>query len=101
MKFCGAAECEDDIRPAGKFYLDRAIDKDALVRDTGRLFLGMDLQCAQCHDHPTIDDWKHQHYFGLSVFFAGSQRFRRPDGKFALQEILVPTVEFALGFQAG
>jgi hypothetical protein len=90
---------EDELRPAGKFYLDRAVDKDALVRDTGRLFLGMDLQCAQCHDHPTIDDWKHQHYFGLSVFFAGSKIYKRPDGKIALQENLIPDVEFVSVFK--
>ncbi len=90
---------EDDLRPAAKFYLDRGPDQDALVRDTGRLFLGMDLQCAQCHDHPTIDDWKHQHYYGLRVFFAGSTKFRRPDGKWALQEMLKPTAEFASVFE--
>lgn len=89
---------EDELRPAGKFYLDRRVEKDTLVRDTARLFLGMDLQCAQCHDHPTIDDWKHEHYFGLSVFFAGSKTFRREDGKFALQEDLVPELEFASVF---
>lgn len=90
---------EDELRPAGKFYLDRGVDKDALVRDTARLFLGMDLQCAQCHDHPTVDDWKHQHYFGLSVFFGGSKIYKRPDGKIALQENLIPEVEFVSVFK--
>ena len=90
---------DDDLRPAGKFYMDRAIDKDALVRDTGRLFLGMDLQCAQCHDHPTIDDWTHQHYYGLNAFFGGSKLFKRADGKFALQESISTEVEFVSVFE--
>ena len=95
----GGSATDDTLLPAAKFYLDRAVDKDALVRDTGRLFLGMDLQCAQCHDHPTIDDWKHQHYFGLSVFFGGSKQFKRADGKFVLQEAYVPSAEFASVFE--
>lgn len=90
---------EEHDRPAAKFYLDRAIDKDALVRDTGRLFLGMDLQCAQCHDHPTIDDWKHEHYFGLNAFFAGIQQGKLESGKFAVQEIFAPDVEFVSVFE--
>ena len=94
----GGSATDDTLRPAAKFYLDRA-DEDALVRDTGRLFLGMDLQCAQCHDHPSIDDWKHQHYFGLSVFFGGSKIFKRADGKFVLQEAFTPTAEFASVFK--
>ena len=39
-----------------------------LTRDVGRLFLGVDLQCAQCHDHPLIDDYKQAHYYGLFAF---------------------------------
>ena len=95
----GGSATDDALRPAAKFYLDRAVDKDALVRDTGRLFLGMDLQCAQCHNHPTIDDWTHQHYFGLSVFFGGSKQFKRADGKFVLQEAYLPSTEFASVFE--
>ena len=32
-----------------------------------RLFLGRNLACAQCHDHPYISDWKQEHYWGLSL----------------------------------
>lgn len=87
-----------ELRPAARFYLDRAVEKDVLVRDIGRLFLGVDLQCAQCHDHPDIDDYRHQHYHGLSVFVAGSKTFRQPDGKFVLQEVVLREVEFASVF---
>ena len=45
-------------RAAAKFYLDRAGESNVLVRDLGRIFLGRDMQCAQCHDHPLIDDYK-------------------------------------------
>lgn len=94
----GADGVDEQLRPAAKFYLDRAVDKDALVRDIGRMFLGVDLQCAQCHNHPDIDDYLHQHYHGLSVFVAGSKTFRQPDGKFVLQEMITREVEFASVF---
>jgi hypothetical protein len=94
----GADGVDEKLRPAAKFYLDRAVAKDVLVRDIGRLFLGIDLQCAQCHDHPDIDDYLHQHYHGLSVFVAGSKTFKQPDGKFVLQEVVMREVEFASVF---
>src|SRR5690606_21608833 len=54
-------------RPASKFVLDRA-EPHLLTRDVGRLFLGMDFQCAQCHDHPIIDDYKQDMYYGVFAF---------------------------------
>ena len=94
----GADGVDEKQRPAAKFYLDRAVDKDALVKDIGRLMLGVNLQCAQCHDHPDINDYLHKHYHGLSVFVAGSKTFRQPDGKFVLQETAMREVEFASVF---
>lgn len=94
----GADGVDDQLRPAAKFYLDRAVDKDTLVRDIGRLMLGVNLQCAQCHDHPDINGYLHQHYHGLSVFVAGSSTFREKDGRFVLQEAAVREVEFSSVF---
>ena len=55
-------------RGAAKFYLDRLADPNLLTRDVGRMFLGRDFQCAQCHDHPLIDDYKQAHYYGIFAF---------------------------------
>ena len=33
-----------------------------------RLFLGMQLQCARCHDHP-FDKWTQKDFFGMAGFF--------------------------------
>ncbi|WP_076350376.1 DUF1549 domain-containing protein [Paludisphaera borealis] len=57
-------------RPAARFLLERDADPHTMTRDVGRLFLGMDIQCCQCHDHPLIDDYKQQHYYGLYAFFS-------------------------------
>jgi hypothetical protein len=46
--------------------------KDAEVGravDTTRLFLGIQLECAQCHDHPT-DIWKRQQFHELAAYYA-------------------------------
>jgi hypothetical protein len=55
-------------RPASRFLLDRDGEPHLITRDIGRLFLGMDFQCAQCHDHPLIDDYKQDMYYGVFAF---------------------------------
>lgn len=54
-------------RPAAKFFLERG-EPHLLTRDIGRLFLGMNLQCCQCHDHPRIEDYRQEHYYGIFAF---------------------------------
>ncbi len=39
-----------------------------IARDIGRMFLGINLQCAECHDHPNIDDYKQADFYGLAAF---------------------------------
>jgi hypothetical protein len=41
-----------------------------LASTTGRLFMGIQLRCAQCHDHPYVDDWKQDDFWGVAAFFA-------------------------------
>lgn len=36
---------------------------------TARLFLGQQLQCLQCHDHP-FNDWKQKKFWGFHGFFS-------------------------------
>ncbi len=60
---------------AAKFLLDREMKQEDVTRDLGRVFLGRDLQCAQCHDHPTIEDYRQRHYYGLSAFLNRSYVF--------------------------
>ena len=42
-------------RGPAKFYLDRDGEANLITSDVSRLFLGMNLQCCQCHDHPHVD----------------------------------------------
>jgi hypothetical protein len=41
---------------------------DKATDATSRLFLGVQLQCAQCHDHP-FTAWKQTEYWGMAAFF--------------------------------
>jgi hypothetical protein len=64
----GADGADPQLRAAAKFYLDRDGEANLLARDVGRLFFGRDLQCAQCHDHPLVDDYLQSEYYGLLAF---------------------------------
>ena len=41
---------------------------DKVTDAVSRLFLGVQLQCAQCHNHP-FTKWKQTEYWGMAAFF--------------------------------
>jgi Protein of unknown function (DUF1549)/Protein of unknown function (DUF1553) len=41
---------------------------DDIAAETSRIFLGIQIQCANCHDHPS-DKWKRQQFHQLAAFF--------------------------------
>jgi hypothetical protein len=45
---------------------------DGTARAVGSLFLGVQLQCAQCHDDP-YRDWSQQEHWALAAFFGRMQ----------------------------
>jgi hypothetical protein len=68
-------------RGAAKFFLDRDLDLQVVTRDIGRLFLGRNIQCSQCHDHPLVEDYKQADYYGIQAFF--SRAFLFPNAQAA------------------
>jgi hypothetical protein len=44
-----------------------------LAGAVGRAFLGLRLQCAQCHDHP-FDRFRQEDFWGVAAFFARTKR---------------------------
>lgn len=51
------------------FLKSRVNSLDDLTNDTSRIFFGVNVSCAKCHDHPLVADWKQDHYFGFASFF--------------------------------
>jgi hypothetical protein len=45
----------------------------AFAADFSQLFLGVQIQCAECHNHP-FDRWTMDDYYGFVSFFTGMKR---------------------------
>ncbi len=54
--------------PATNYYL---IERDRLkvTENVAQVFMGMRVQCAQCHNHP-FDRWTMDDYYGFAAFFS-------------------------------
>lgn len=63
-------ESDEYQKAAMQFLRTRVSSVDDLTNDTSILFFGVNVSCAQCHDHPLADDWKQDHYFGMQSFFS-------------------------------
>jgi Protein of unknown function (DUF1549)/Protein of unknown function (DUF1553) len=44
-----------------------------MAGEVSRIFMGVQIQCAQCHDHKT-DSWKQRQFHEFAAFFAGVRR---------------------------
>ncbi len=74
-------------RPAAKFFLDRDAEPNLMTRDVGRMFFGVDLQCAQCHDHPLVEHYAQSDYYGLFAAVNRTVAFNdEPNKKWLLGE---------------
>ncbi len=62
-------------------------DPKEVASETARIFLGIQIQCANCHDHPT-DSWKRDQFHGLAAFFPRTQSLRKPDSMGRSYEIV-------------
>ena len=61
--------------------------------EVSRIFLGIQIQCAQCHDHPT-DDWTREQFHELAAFFPRiATRPVRSDGRVRSFEIVARDFE--------
>lgn len=85
------------LRPAAKFFLDREGEPHLITRDLGRVFLGMNLECCQCHDHPVVPPYKQADYYGLFAFLNRSFLFT---GKGRNQAIYAEKGEGEVSFQS-
>jgi hypothetical protein len=65
------AEGHYEENGAANFLLAQMQDQDdgvQMTAKTTRLFMGMQVQCTQCHDHP-FNDWKQDQFWQFNSFF--------------------------------
>lgn len=60
------------------FYAATRLNPEELAARTSRAFLGVRMECAQCHDHPFDDNVSQHNFWSFAAFFA---RISRPVGK--------------------
>jgi hypothetical protein len=41
---------------------------DSMTVSVSSVFFGVQMQCAKCHDHPVVEAWKQENYYGLAAF---------------------------------
>ncbi len=62
----------DDPNPLA-FYAVKDAKPENLAAATSRVFLGVQIECAQCHDHP-FAKWTRDQFWNTAAFFAGVER---------------------------
>ncbi|RMF38261.1 MAG: DUF1549 domain-containing protein [Planctomycetota bacterium] len=63
---------------ATNFLIDKVNEENATLATsaTSRIFLGMQVQCTQCHNHP-FNQWKQQKFWEFNAFFRQTRALRR------------------------
>jgi len=55
---------------ASDFLRPKLNDIDRMTNDVSVAFFGVNVSCAQCHDHPNVKDWTQDHFYGMKAFLA-------------------------------
>lgn len=79
-------------------YGQNPVDYPALTRDIGRLFLGKDFRCAQCHDHLFIADYKQRDFQGLYAFIKNVALLRGAKVPAVMEKATTEKIEFVSVF---
>jgi hypothetical protein len=68
------------------FYQAKQTKSENLAAASARVFLGVRLEYAQCHDHP-FDSWSREQFWSLTAFYSGIQRRNGSGLFFGLREL--------------
>jgi hypothetical protein len=71
-----AAEGRSDENGAVNYLLAQMTNNDEAVQATAkttRLFMGIQVQCTQCHDHP-FNEWKQNRFWEINSFLRQTRR---------------------------
>lgn len=64
-----------------------------LAAESGRLFLGVQIQCAECHNHPFTKTWKQTDFWGMAAFFGQLRSERVATGGLQWKETVVESAK--------
>lgn len=85
----------------GLFYQVLELKPEELAASTSRIFLGVQIQCAQCHNHP-FDHWTQKDFWSYAAFFAqlnrprGRSRFVAQIGDAKSGEVTLPNTQIVV-----
>lgn len=65
-----------EFNGAANFLVGKLEENATLATaDTAKIFLGLQVQCTQCHNHP-FNEWKQQKFWELNAFFRQTRALR-------------------------
>lgn len=69
---------EENFNGAVNFLVGKVTEDDGVLAtsSTSRIFLGLQVQCTQCHNHP-FNKWKQQTFWEFNAFFRQTVALRR------------------------
>ncbi|MEM7015320.1 MAG: DUF1553 domain-containing protein, partial [Verrucomicrobiota bacterium] len=88
------ASGKSDVNPAVAWY--RVVkDPKEQMADVAQVFLGIRMQCAQCHHHP-YEKWSQDDYYGFAAFFSTLGRkevYKLPESDMVYHQLKVAEYE--------
>ncbi|MDF1752116.1 MAG: DUF1549 and DUF1553 domain-containing protein [Verrucomicrobiales bacterium] len=79
--------------PAVAWYRSVKDNKEQM-QDVAQIFLGIRMQCAQCHHHP-YEKWSQDDYYGFAAFFTavGRKKGEQPDEEIIYHRRITPGMQ--------
>jgi hypothetical protein len=70
-----------EFNGATNFLVNKLAENAAeATAKTAKYFLGVQVQCTQCHNHP-FNDWKQDQFWGLNAFFRQTRAVQNRNGQ--------------------
>ncbi|TXT22419.1 MAG: hypothetical protein FD138_3420, partial [Planctomycetota bacterium] len=90
------------VRSGGPTLFFQAIGgkPESAASSVSRVFLGVRIGCAECHNHP-FADWKQSDFWGMAAFFSGIKNGAVNDAVTATIRPENSTVEYTAAFLGG